>query len=155
MQITSDPLIIALLLIIIIAIYLAINRKTNEHFYYYQDPLLDKIKKDLIEVDQRAAFLKFEGADQSYTEDKARTFLCLKDEDGNYYDYNMLMYVALHELAHAISKQVDVEHKTDEFKENFKFLLKRAEAKGLYDPKKPLNYNYCPKNNPLIKKHNS
>ena len=81
-------------------------------------------------------------------------YLCLKDEKGNYYDYNMLMYVAIHELAHVISKQVDPDHKTDEFRNNFDFLKKRAAAKGLWNPDLPLNYQYCPKDSQEIKKHN-
>ena len=32
--------------------------------------------------------------------------LCLKDENGNYYDDNMIIYVALHELAHIATKMI-------------------------------------------------
>jgi beta-lactamase regulating signal transducer with metallopeptidase domain len=111
----------------------------------YEDPKTKEIHQRLIQVDIRAKKISIKGSNQSFTEDKTRTYLCLRDEAGNYYDDNMLMYVALHELAHAISKSVDVEHKTDEFKNNFKMLLAKAESLGFYDPKKPLNYNYCPK----------
>ncbi len=120
----------------------------------YIDPLTKKIHEDLLKIDPRAAMISISGSDQSFTEDKTRMYLCLRDEKGEYYDYNMLMYVAIHELAHVISKQVDPDHKTDEFRDNFDFLKKRAASKGLWDPKKPLNYQYCPKDNEDIKKYN-
>ena len=66
-----------------------------------------------------------------------------KDKNGQYYDYNMLMYVSLHELAHAFSKTVDENHTSKEFKTNFKDLLNKAQQLNLYDPTKPLIYDYC------------
>jgi hypothetical protein len=59
----------------------------------------------------------------------------------------MLMYVSLHELAHAFSNSVDEDHVSDEFKNNFRMLLQKGQQLGLYDPNKPLNYDYCPRNN--------
>lgn len=117
----------------------------------YDDPKTREIHQKLIQVDIRAKNISVKGSTQSFTEDKKRTYLCLRDEAGDYYDDNMLMYVALHELAHAISLSVDVEHKTDEFKNNFKMLLAKAESLGFYDPKKPLNYSYCPKTDQIVK----
>jgi hypothetical protein len=58
----------------------------------------------------------------------------------------MLMYVALHELAHCMSEQVDENHTTDEFKNNFNKYLKLAEKEGIYDPHQPLIYDYCKSN---------
>jgi hypothetical protein len=111
----------------------------------FEDPICSVIHRNLIKVDPRAQKLSIKGSNQSFTEDKLRVYLCLYDENGQYYDINMLMYVALHELAHAISYQVDPAHKTDEFKNNFKMLLDKAASIGVYDKSKPLNYSYCPK----------
>jgi hypothetical protein len=111
----------------------------------FDDPLIERIRNDLIKVDPRVSKLTFKASNESFTEDKKHVYLCLKDKNGNYYDYNMLMYVALHELAHAFSHSVDEDHTTDEFKNNFKMLLQKGEQLGLYDPKKPLNYEYCPR----------
>jgi hypothetical protein len=119
----------------------------------YEDPKTKDIQQKLIRVDIRAAKISIKGSNQSFTEDKTRTYLCLRDENGQYYDDNMLMYVALHELAHAISESVDPNHETDEFKNNFKMLLTKAADIGVYDPKQPLNYNYCPKTKE-IEQHN-
>ena len=54
---------------------------------------------------------------------------------------NTMMFVALHELAHVMTKSIG---HTDEFWNNFKFLLKHAIAHGLYVKqdfkKKPVKY---------------
>ena len=56
-------------------------------------------------------------------------------------DENTLTFVALHELAHIMSKTIG--HNT-EFWNNFKFLLEHAVKIGIYDPidykKKPKKY---------------
>jgi hypothetical protein len=110
----------------------------------YEDPMTIAIQAKLVQVDPRAALLSISASDQSFTEDKHRTYLCLKDKNGKYYDDNMLMYVALHELAHAISKQTDPNHTTSEFRENFQQLLDKAAVLKLYDPQIPIDYSYCP-----------
>jgi hypothetical protein len=113
--------------------------------YSYHDPLIDKIKTDLLKVDPRVEELSFHASNESFTEDKRFVYLCLKDKDGKYYDYNMIMYVSLHELAHAFSNSVDTDHSGKEFKDNFRNLLDKAQSLGLYDPKIPLVYDYCPR----------
>lgn len=59
----------------------------------------------------------------------------------NLIDENTLTFVAIHELAHIMTKSVG--HKT-EFWQNFKYLLKNAIKINLYKPvdykKKPVNY---------------
>jgi len=131
-------LFVSFLFVVIVALYL--NRT-----YSYSDPLIEKIRSILIDIDSRANSLIFHASNESFTEDKKIVYLCLKDKDGKYYDFNMLIYVSLHELAHAFSDTVDTQHTGDEFKNNFKDLLKKAEQKGYFDPQKPLDYSYCPK----------
>ena len=77
----------------------------------------------------------------SFTINKSRVNLCLKDKEGNYYDDNMLMYVALHELAHVMCDEIG---HTDKFHEIFDKLLEKAAAYGIYDPSIPPISNYCP-----------
>ena len=68
---------------------------------------------------------------------------CLETEKNsdNLIDINTLTFVALHELAHIASTSVG---HNDEFWNNFKFLLERAEIIGIYQPvdykKKPKKY---------------
>ena len=107
------------------------------------DPLIERIKFDLIQIHPKAKYINYFACDSSYTEDKKDMCLCLKDDKGVYYPYNMLMYVSIHELAHAISKSVDESHTGKEFLTNFDELLDKATKLGLYNPNEPLVYNYC------------
>jgi hypothetical protein len=77
----------------------------------------------------------------AYTENKTVITLCLKNpENGYYYNSNTIMYVALHELAHIISK---TQGHNDEFNNNFAMLLKQAETRGIYNPRIPIPTTYC------------
>lgn len=77
---------------------------------------------------------------KSYTINKEKVFLCLKDEKGEYYNKNMLMYVLLHELAHCMCDQVG---HTEKFHDIFQNLLLRAINAGVYNPSIPVIQNYC------------
>ena len=80
----------------------------------------------------------------AYSENKGEKIaFCLnknKVED-DLIDLNTLTFVAIHELAHIMTKSIG--HK-QEFWENFKFLLIQAKAAGIYNPvdykKKPKEY---------------
>lgn len=135
----SDQLFLLFAILFVIYLTTHINRVQS-----YDDPLIDRIKKDLLKIDNRVSNLTFTASNESFTEDKKHVYLCLKDKEGQYYNYNMLMYVSLHELAHAFSESIDPEHTSKEFKDNFKALLKKGEEAGIYDPKQPLIYDYCP-----------
>ena len=136
----SDHLILIFCFSFLVFITLFLNK-----IYSYKDAMIERIKNDLIKVDSRSANLIFRASNESFTEDKRFVYLCLKDEKGNYYDYNMIMYVSLHELAHAFSDTVDVDHSGKEFKDNFRTLLSKAQTLGLYNPSTPLVYDYCTK----------
>lgn len=110
----------------------------------YRDSKILEIQTKLMRVDPEVTSkLNIQAGNQSFTEDKKDMFLCLRDEQGKYYPDNMLMYVALHELAHAKSHSVDVNHSGDEFKTNFNSYLKKAEELGFYSPSKGLVREYC------------
>lgn len=132
-------LIISLLLIF----YICLVNFYKRRVIYYNDPLIKKIKFDVSKLDSRIANIDFYSSNESYTEDKKKIFLCLKDENGKYYDYNMLIYVAIHECSHALTDVIDVEHKTPEFRGMFEYLLNKASQIGIYDPHAPLRENYC------------
>ena len=142
MSLNSDKILLFVCFMFLLYIYFNMNKIET-----YQDPLIIRIVEDLIKVEPRVKDLHFEASNESFTEDKKRVYLCLKDENGQYYDYNMIMYVCLHELAHAFSNSVDENHTGEEFKENFRKLLKRGEEVGIYNSSLPLNYNYCKGNN--------
>jgi len=109
-------------------------------WYDSRDPMLHTIHERLKAVDRHADKIRLFRGSKSYTLDKHKVYLCLRDEKGEYYHINMLMYVALHELAHC--KCAEVGH-TDSFFRIFDSLLLEAEKRGLYDPSIPPINDYC------------
>ena len=104
------------------------------------DPILKDIRSELSKVHPIANELEFYKGDKSYTINKEKVYLCLKDNKGEYYDMNTLMYVALHEVAHALNDEVG---HTDKFHKIFDKLLDEAADKGVFNPSIPIPSNYC------------
>ena len=78
----------------------------------------------------------------SYSVNKGEKMVfCIRsrDEKNNLEDLNTMMFVAIHELAHTMTKSVG---HTQEFWDNFRTLLKNARKLGIY---KRVNYNETPK----------
>ena len=78
----------------------------------------------------------------AYSENKGEKIaLCLskKDNPNNLVDKNTLMFVAIHEMAHCMTKSVG---HTKEFWDNFKFLLSKSSEINIYEPE---DYNKTPK----------
>lgn len=65
-----------------------------------------------------------------------------RKDGGSLIEENTLMFVALHELAHIMTKSIG---HTPEFWQNFKFLITGAKECGVYKPEdyKKKNINYC------------
>ena len=129
-----------MILILTYALYRLV--KSREHLRY-KDPMIESIREDLVKLHPKARELTYSASDKSFTEDKKDMYLCLKDENNKYYDRNFLLYVAIHELAHAISKSYDDNHNGREFNENFDMLLDKASRMGIYDPTQEMPENYC------------
>ena len=81
----------------------------------------------------------------AYSENKGEKLaFCLnvkKEDNTNLIDEHTLMFVAIHELSHIMTKSIG--HKSD-FWENFKFMLQNAKEAGIHEPsdykKKPAEY---------------
>ena len=131
------PIVFSLILIGILI--WAIVTQVKEH-HKQNDPKLRELKKKLAAVHPAVKNLDFYEGERSYTINKEKIYLCLKDENGHYYDDNMLVYVLLHEISHSLNDEVG---HTEKFHEIFEDLLKRATALGLYNPSLPLVKNYC------------
>ncbi len=132
-------LILLVVLLIIFACYLLspkiIGYKSD------QDPMLDIVRENFGKIDPKYKNIPLRKGNSAYTENKAVITLCLKNPDtGEYYDVNTIMYVALHELAHIISK---THGHNDEFKNNFSKLLKKGEMVGIYNPYLEIPETYC------------
>ena len=100
--------------------------------------LLDRFNPDVIV--ENTSDIK----NTSYSINKGeKIVLCIRSRDGNnrLEDPNILMFVALHELAHIMSESIG---HTEEFWSNFRFLLKQAVKLGIYQNvdfrKNPVEY---------------
>ena len=104
------------------------------------DPKIHEMLDKLIKVDPAAKNIRMSRGNKSYTINKKTVYLCLYDENGNYYDDNLLMYVSLHELAHVKN---DEKGHTKKFYRIFDELQDKAAAMGYFDKNAPLDQNYC------------
>lgn len=125
-----------------------INLIQNERFFIEPDPIMNdyiaKIKNILLNIsDGILTDIDIRAGSESATFEKKTIYLCLKDPNtGEFYNFQILLYVAIHELAHLMSTSFSSTVHNDEFKQNFNILLKKAVQRGFLhgDVKIPLNY---------------
>jgi len=86
----------------------------------------------------------------SYSVNKGeKLILCIRQIDNTFVEQNVILYVAIHELGHIMTKEVG---HTDKFWENFKILLEEAVTLGIY---KKIDYKEQPQDYCGIKITNS
>jgi hypothetical protein len=142
--------------ILIMFIVISFGTTINE-FYIQNDPKLFELKSIVDDLFNNNDY-KFEGYleplnnknilknldlykdNKSYTINKEKIFLCLKDENNQYYNNNMLIYVLLHEISHVICDEIG---HTEKFHLIFDQMLDYAISKGVYNPSIPIVNNYC------------
>lgn len=117
-----------------------ITYSIKEH-HLQDDPMLYKLKHILDPLHPDIKNLRLYKGDKSYTINKQKIYLCLRDKNGDYYSTNMLIYVLIHEFAHYLNKD-DIGH-TEKFHEIFEQLLDKAHELGIYDPSIPPIEKYC------------
>ena len=130
--------IVALIAISLASIVFIGNRIREK--YLEDDPILVELKELLCDVFPEINNTILLRGEKSYTINKSRIHICLKDENNNYYDKNMLTYVILHELAHVICDEVG---HTEKFHKIFKEVLDKAVRSKIYNDKIPTIKNYC------------
>lgn len=108
--------------------------------YQQSDPILHEIRENLLLLSPQVSRLYFYVDKKSYTINKQKIYLCVKDSKDNYYPINMLMYVAIHELAHVLCDEIG---HTAKFHKIFEKLLDQATELGIYDPHIPIIQDYC------------
>lgn len=145
-----------MLFIIIILVGYIVYDQINEHFND-RDPKLNELKNKLeILINQPNKNwtghleglnnrnilneIKLYVGSKSYTINKSRIYMCLKNSNEQYYDDNSLMFVLLHEISHVICKSIG---HTDEFHKIFDELLVEAEKVRIYNSRIPMIKNYC------------
>lgn len=135
-----DNLKTIIIFVLVGVIILLVYNRTKDYFVQ-KDPMAERIKGILTEISPEAASrISVNKGDKSYTINKRDIYLCLKDEKGDYYNMNTLVYVSVHELAHVLCKSID---HTDEFNQIFESLLQRAQSLGYYNPNIQIPENYC------------
>lgn len=125
-----------------------IIRKLKRHFDSFVKRLSLKHTNDerVIRLNSRYSNTKlFESeSHETYTINKGeKVVMCLRDysrEKQLHNDFNLLVFVGLHELGHIMSVTVDHEQ---EFWDNFKFLLREAAEMDMYEP---IDYSFDPVN---------
>lgn len=119
----------------------------KEHFTYYKfdDSKLDTLRKRIEPIIPEINKIQLHGSNKSFTIDKQTTYICTKNDRDEYYSDNMLIYVILHELAHAlcVDKKCFKDEHGDAWEATFDSLLARAEKGGIYDSKIPILKDYC------------
>lgn len=89
--------------------------------------------------------LHFLRGEKSYTINKEKVYICMKDEKGEYYDDNMLIYVIAHEISHAICPEIG---HTELFHQIFDELLLELIDAGIFDPNEDIIMDYCKDGDP-------
>jgi len=126
--------------IILVGVIIYLLYPHIESYVQPQDPLLAEIKNQLAELHPKFANVELYEGNKSYTLNKKRVYICLKDPHGRYYNRNMLVFVTLHEYSHILCDEIG---HTDKFFKIFHQLLEEASKRGLYDPSIPPLKNYC------------
>jgi len=109
--------------------------------YLQDDPMLRKLKQTMTPLHPDIKNIELYKGKKSYTINKEKIYLCLKDENDDYYPTNHLIYVYLHEVAHVLNKD-DIGH-TEKFHKIFQELVEQAHNMGIYNASIPPIDNYC------------
>jgi hypothetical protein len=153
---------IAVAVILCIVIVVIIYKQVDEH-YSQSDPKLEEIRDkfqqffsqesywtsplDMLNNRNVMADIKLYRGDKSYTINKQKVYICLKNDKGQYYNDNMLIYVIAHEIAHVLCSEIG---HTEMFHTIFEALLVKLKDYGIYDPSLPIDLEYCENGDPEV-----
>ena len=131
---------IILMLMLVYIMFTSITKQLSEN-YHKQNPYLNEILDEVYECFPDSKRLRFYEGEKSYTLNKEKVFICMKNKkDGNYYEKQVLLYVILHEYTHSICPEIG---HTKLFFEMFDEVIHEAIEKGLYDPDIIVPDDYC------------
>ena len=78
-------------------------------------------------------------SNRSYTVNKKIVHVCVKKDDGTYYDQNTVIYVLIHELAHVLCTEYG---HTENYYKIFDELLEEAIRLDIYNPNQNIDTTY-------------
>ena len=139
-SITTKLLVAFTATLLIVGIIWWVTRCIKEH-HLQDDPMLFKLKEIIEPLHPDLKNLKLYKGNKSYTINKDKIYLCLEDENNEYYPTNFLIYVLLHEISHYLNKD-DIGH-TEKFHKIFEDLIEKANNMGIYNSSIPPIDNYC------------
>ena len=112
--------------------YCLVHHHDNENVHLLRDRFKPENVRETSWNEQGTSFIVEKGEEMH---------LCLRDKKTfKHHNINILMFVAIHELAHVMSSSFG---HNEEFRLNFKFLLQNAVDSGIYTAE---NYNQSPVN---------
>lgn len=122
---------IGMLIIVVVYATVSSSATSKPTIEDYSHPVLRRIRENFARIDPRYGNVPLKLSHRgAYTEEKEYIAMCVRDPDtGKDYEFNEIMYVSLHELAHYISKGYGHGR---EFISNFNYLLGRARTLGIY-----------------------
>ncbi len=128
MNISFGIISFSIFILIIGIIFYLVSKQARENYSQY-NPMIQTLKEQILVCFPELVHLQVYEGNKSYTINKEKIYLCIRDKYGKYYDKNILMYVLIHEIAHTLC--TDVGH-TSQFKEIFDILLQRATDANIY-----------------------
>jgi hypothetical protein len=130
-------IVLAILLIgfIIYSIFFQVKENMKQN-----DPVLKELVEMIQPLHPIVKDIEFYEDNRSYTINKEKVYMCLKDKEGNYYHKNALLMVLIHEISHVLCPEIG---HTDKFNDIFQDLLAKATELGIYNPSIPMIQDYC------------
>ena len=127
--------------IILLAVLLLFVYKQVEETFLQQDDVLTNLRNKCVKVfPEEMKNIRLYKGDKSYTINKEKIYLCMKDENDAYYKEDILMHVLLHEMAHTMCPEIG---HTEMFQDIFRGLMDKASNEGIYDLETRIPENYC------------
>lgn len=137
---------ILLLIILLIGVFFILKSFLKKNLKIYDDPMLLKIYDDLKKIypEIESKHITIYGANNTLTENKKKIFLCIRKKNKEYYDYNTILYIAIHELAHVINEEYDInDNHGKKFNDINAQLLEKAYTLNLIDRNAEIKYDMC------------
>lgn len=107
--------------------------------------IIDEVRNRFRKLNPQYANIPIYPDTSSYTEDKEKIGLCVKNPTtGQYYNIDTIMHVALHELTHILDHSYETGHThSPEFYQKFDEVTKAAISAGVYNPATRVPIDYC------------
>lgn len=116
----------------------------SERFETLDDQYLKRLKSVINQVCPSLKNYEIFQGNQSVTVDKKKIYICMRSpKDGYLYDFDILTYVTLHEVAHVLSKTYSTRSHNEEFYQNFASILNKAYSLNLLKPNIQIPDDYC------------